>query len=96
MRDLLAHHYSNCSACELFFILNQTDMKTNMGTADRIIRLFISALFATLYITDVVPGILGIILLVLAGVFTLTSIFSFCPIYYLFGLSTCGVQDKSA
>lgn len=64
-------------------------MKKNMGTADRIIRLIVAAIFATLYFTQTVTGTLGIVLLVLAGVFILTSIVSFCPLYTLFGIKTC-------
>jgi len=67
-------------------------MKKNMSSADRIIRLIISAIIVTLYFTNTVTGTLGIILLVLAGVFTLTSIISFCPLYAIFGISTCAVK----
>jgi hypothetical protein len=67
-------------------------MKANMGTADRIIRLVIVAIFATLYFTGTVTGILGIVLLALGGVFTLTSMISFCPLYTLVGFSTCPVK----
>jgi len=64
-------------------------MKKNMGTADRIIRVIIAAIIAVLYFTGVIPGTLGVILLILAGVFVLTSLISFCPLYAPFGLSTC-------
>ncbi|MCB0541346.1 MAG: DUF2892 domain-containing protein [Bacteroidetes bacterium] len=64
-------------------------MKKNMGTTDRIIRLIVAVIFATLYFTHTVTGTLGIVLLVLAGVFVLTSIVSFCPLYTLFGIKTC-------
>ncbi len=67
-------------------------MKANMSSADRIIRLVIAAIIATLYFTHVITGTLGIILLVLAAVFTLTSFISFCPLYTLFGISTCPVK----
>ena len=67
-------------------------MKKNMSSADRVIRLIISAIMVTLYITNVVSGTVGIVMLVLAGVFTLTSIISFCPLYSLFGISTCPVN----
>ena len=69
-------------------------MKKNMGTADRIIRVIIAAIVTTLYFTNILTGTLGIILLVLAGVFVLTSFISFCPIYAPFGLSTCPVKEK--
>ena len=64
-------------------------MKKNMGTADRIIRVIIAAIFATLYFTHTITGTAGIILLALGGIFVLTSLISFCPIYYPFGISTC-------
>ena len=64
-------------------------MKKNMGNADRIIRFIIAAVIGVLYVTNVVSGTLGIILLALAGVFLLTSFIGFCPLYFPFGLSTC-------
>ncbi|MCK6583557.1 MAG: DUF2892 domain-containing protein [Anaerolineales bacterium] len=63
-------------------------MKRNMSNADRIIRLVISALFVYLYFGGIVTGTFGIVLLALAGVFTLTSIVAFCPLYAPFKLST--------
>jgi hypothetical protein len=64
-------------------------MKKNMGNADRIIRILIAAVFAYLYFGGVVTGTAGIILLVLGGVFVLTSLISFCPLYSIVGLNTC-------
>ena len=69
-------------------------MKKNMGSADRIIRVIIAVIIATLYFTNVVTGMLGIVLLILAAVFLLTSFISFCPIYAPFGLSTCAIKEK--
>ncbi|GJQ37017.1 MAG: DUF2892 domain-containing protein [Anaerolineales bacterium] len=63
-------------------------MKRNMSNADRIIRLVISALFVYLYFGGIVTGTFGIVLLALAGVFTLTSIVAFCPLYAPFKFST--------
>lgn len=60
-----------------------------MGLADRIIRVIIAAVIAVLFFTNIISGTLGIILLVLAGVFVLTSMISFCPLYTLVGASTC-------
>lgn len=69
-------------------------MKKNMGSADRIIRILVAVVFAVLYFTNVVSGTLGIVLLVLGGVFLLTSLVSFCPLYTLVGASTCPVEKK--
>ncbi|MBK7451768.1 MAG: DUF2892 domain-containing protein [Anaerolineales bacterium] len=63
-------------------------MKRNMSNTDRIVRVVISALFAYLYFSGIVTGTLGIVLLVLAGVFTLTAVIAFCPLYAPFKLST--------
>ncbi|MDC8005529.1 DUF2892 domain-containing protein [Aureisphaera galaxeae] len=69
-------------------------MKKNMGTTDRVVRIIIAAVIALLYFTNVITGTLGIVLLVLAGVFLLTSFVSFCPLYAPFGLSTCAVKKQ--
>lgn len=65
-----------------------------MGSADRIIRFVIAAIIGVLYYTGTISGTLGIVLLVLAGVFVLTSFVSFCPLYAPFGISTCAVKQK--
>lgn len=63
-------------------------MKTNMGSADRVIRIILAVIMGVLYYQGIVTGTLGIILVVLAVVFALTSLVSFCPLYLPFGLST--------
>lgn len=70
-------------------------MKKNMGTADRIIRLLVAALIAVLYYNGTLSGTLGVVLLVLALVFVLTSLLAFCPLYTLFGLSTCPKEKQA-
>ncbi len=60
-----------------------------MGTADRTIRIIIAIAIGALYYTNVISGTLGTVLLVLAIVFVLTSLVSFCPLYTLFGMRTC-------
>ncbi|MEX1191183.1 MAG: DUF2892 domain-containing protein [Brumimicrobium sp.] len=47
-----------------------------------------------LYFTGTVTGTLGIVLLVLAGIFVLTCLINFCPLYAPFGISSCPVKDK--
>ena len=65
-----------------------------MGNTDRITRLLLAAVVAVLYFTNIITGTLGIVLLVLAGVFVLTSLISFCPLYTLIGLNTCPAKKK--
>jgi hypothetical protein len=63
-------------------------MKRNMSNLDRIIRIVVAVIFAYLYFSGMVTGVLGIILLVLGVVFVLTSVIAFCPLYVPFKLST--------
>jgi len=65
-----------------------------MGTADKIIRIIITAIIAALYFMGTISGTFGIVLLVLAVVFVLTSLIGFCPLYTLFGINTCKVKDN--
>ncbi len=69
-------------------------MKKNMGSTDRIIRFVVAAIIAALYFSGTITGTLGIVLLVLAGVFVLTSFVSFCPLYAPFGISTCSTKQE--
>ncbi len=64
-------------------------MKKNMGSADKVIRLLLAALFIILFVFNLVGGVFGYILLILALVFILTSLVSFCPLYAMFGIKTC-------
>jgi len=63
-------------------------MKKNMGTIDKAIRIVVAVVIAVLFYTDAISGTLGIVLLVLAAVFVLTSLVSFCPLYLPFGINT--------
>lgn len=69
-------------------------MTTNMGTADRVIRLLVAAIAVFLYFNGTLTGTMGIVALVLAVVFTLTSLVSFCPLYAIVGMSTCPAPNK--
>ncbi len=69
-------------------------MKKNMGSADRIIRISLAIVVAFLYYNKTVTGTAGIVLLVLAGIFVLTSFVGFCPLYKLVGLNTCPAKQK--
>ena len=59
-----------------------------MGLIDRIIRILIAVVVVIFYFTNVISGTLAIILLILAGIFVLTSLISFCPLYLPFGIKT--------
>lgn len=56
-------------------------MKANMGTIDRVVRVLAAVVLAVLYFTGKVTGFWGIILLVVAAAFIVTSMASYCPFY---------------
>ncbi|MBN8863718.1 MAG: DUF2892 domain-containing protein [Sphingobacteriales bacterium] len=64
-------------------------MKKNMGNADRIVRILIAAVLAGLYFGGILTGTLGLILVIVAGVFLLTSLVGVCPLYSLIGVNSC-------
>jgi len=63
-------------------------LNKNMGTVDRVVRLAIAAVIAVLYFTGNLSGLAAIILGIVAVIFVVTSVVSFCPLYVPFGLST--------
>jgi uncharacterized membrane protein required for colicin V production len=63
-------------------------MKKNMGLADLAIRLIMTAALVVLYSKGIISGTFGVVGLVFAGVFALTSLVRFCPLYPLLGITT--------
>ncbi|MDP1746353.1 MAG: DUF2892 domain-containing protein [Bacteroidota bacterium] len=63
-------------------------MKPNMGIIDKVARIIAAVVILVLYFNDQISGTAAVILLVLAGIFILTSFLSFCPLYFPFGIST--------
>lgn len=63
-----------------------------MGSLDKGIRLTLAAVFIGLFVSNMVTGALGVVLLIVAGVFVLTSMVGICPLYSLVGLKTCPVK----
>lgn len=64
-------------------------MKKNMGTLDRILRTLVALLIVVLYFSNMLVGTFGTILLIIAAIFLLTSLFSYCPMYAIFKVNTC-------
>lgn len=63
-------------------------MKTNMGSVDRTIRILMAVVIAIFYFAGVISGTVAVVLLIVAGIFILTSFIGFCPLYYPFRIST--------
>ncbi len=69
-------------------------MKTNMGKTDRIIRIIVGLVLIALYFTNIISGTIGIVALVIAGMFIITSLVGNCPPYSLLGINTCKLKDQ--
>lgn len=70
-------------------------MKKNMGTSDKLVRLTIAILLIILYWKHILTDTWGIVALVVALIFTVTSLVSFCPLYTIFGIKTCKKEDEN-
>ena len=64
-----------------------------MGKTDKMIRFILAVIIAALYYTNVISGTIGLVLVALAGIFVLTSLVSFCPLYLPFGANTCEKEE---
>lgn len=60
----------------------------NIGKADKIIRLLVAIVITVLFLNHVISGVLGMVLVILAAVFVLTSLIGTCPLYLLFKINT--------
>jgi len=56
-------------------------MKKNMGLWDRTLRLIAALAIAILLIAGVLKGPLAIVMAVLAVIFVITTLVSYCPLY---------------
>lgn len=67
----------------------------NEGTIDRALRVALGAATLALGWTGTVEGAAGAVLSYLGFVPLLTGLVGWCPIYALFGVSTCPAERKS-
>ena len=68
-------------------------MAKNVGSADGIIRTIIATTTGLLYFLGILRGTFGIVACLAAVILALSSFFRFCPLYYLFGLSTYHLKN---
>ena len=59
-----------------------------MAGMDKSIRLMIALAVVILAYSKVIQGTLALVLMIIAAVLVITSMFSFCPLYLLFGINT--------
>jgi hypothetical protein len=71
-------------------------MQKNMSNTDRVIRLVLAAVFFIIWFEDLaIKGLIGTVLLVLAGIFAVTSFIGFCPLYKMLGIHTNGKKKTT-
>lgn len=71
-------------------------MSRNVGTIDRWLRVAAGIVLLTLGFGGFVGGTLGLVFKVLGFVPIATGLLGWCPLYALFGVSSCPVADAKA
>ncbi|SDL17757.1 Protein of unknown function [Salinimicrobium catena] len=61
-------------------------MERNIGIPDKIIRISLALVITGLLFKGIIPESLALIVLVPAGIFLLTGLFEYCPLYTAFGI----------
>lgn len=69
-------------------------MTKNMGKTDVRMRVAAAVIVVLLYGFNLISGVAAIVLLSLAAIFLITSMLGFCPLYTLFGISTCKTRQQ--
>ena len=67
-------------------------MIKNVGQTDKIIRIVLAVILASLDFFEVVKGAFSWVLSVVAIVLLATALLNFCPLYKILGKSTCEVK----
>lgn len=69
-------------------------MSTNESPIDRVIRVVIAVAAVVVAFVVGASSVLGIILFVVAAIMIVTAATGFCPLYRVFGMSTCKVSNS--
>jgi hypothetical protein len=69
-------------------------MVRNESNVDRVVRALVGAVLLIAWMAGWVAGTLAIVLGVVGVVLLATAAAGFCPLYRLFGVSTCAVPQK--
>ena len=70
-------------------------MRANVGVYDQGIRTLLAIAIAALFYFRIVEGTVAQVLLIIAGVLVLTSLFGFCPLYKLFHIDTAHMHSST-
>lgn len=64
----------------------------NEGSMDRIIRVIAGVALLVVGFAGIVPGVWGTVIGIVGLIPLLTGLLGFCPLYTVFGFSTCPVR----
>ncbi|MHC4779539.1 MAG: YgaP family membrane protein [Planctomycetota bacterium] len=70
-------------------------MVRNMGWIDRSLRIFLAVAVGVLVATGQLTGVAAVVLGAFSVIFVITSFVGFCPLYTLFGFTTCRSEGCS-
>jgi len=63
-------------------------MENNMGSKDQMIRMLAAIAIIVLWYLNVISGMIGTLLLIVAAILVITSMVNFCPLYRAIGYSS--------
>jgi hypothetical protein len=63
-------------------------MEKNLGSQDQTIRILAGVAITLLWYLNVISGLLGTLLLIVAAILILTSMINFCPLYRIIGFTS--------
>jgi hypothetical protein len=69
-------------------------MASNVGIADRAVRLIIGAALLVLGLSHLVTGALAIAAYAMGAIALITGLMRFCPAWSVLGINTCSVGRK--
>ena len=71
-------------------------MKKNVGSIDKVVRVIIAIVAGALYFTGTVTGVLGYVALGVGVIMLATAVMGRCPIFSIFGMSSCPLESKES
>lgn len=71
-------------------------MKKNVGNIDKVVRVIIAIVAGYLYFSGTVEGVLGYVALAVGVIMLATAAMGRCPLFSIFGMSTCPLSNKES
>jgi hypothetical protein len=69
-------------------------MIRNVGSTDKVVRIVLAIILVILAYMQILTGTWMYVAYAGATILVLTSVFSFCGLYTLFGMNTCNIKES--